>query len=382
MPVNTVQLFAQPSWQDIDRRRVLATELGRTMPAGEIRSNTQGIAHVMGKWGEAYQNHKAGKLDAEKRAALTKALGPKFQEMGVDPAFMDGMEGQDMARLYAQMAIQEAQRRASENSPDSELKRRYQQAQIANLESQTRERDNPLAKAERGLQPQYGVDANGNPVILQLGKDGTATQTKLPDGVTLSKEPIKIDAGTHFVLLDPITRQPVGQIPKELHQAEYEKATGKAQAEAAANLPSVNSEADRAIQMVDELLVHPGLESSVGTIQGRMPDWLMGAYDENVADFRTRIEQARGKAFLEAYNALRGGGQITEVEGNKAENALARLNMAVSEKDYRKALQDFKDAVRQGQQIMRTKAGAPIPQQDTGSGWSDMGGGVKIRRKQ
>lgn len=45
---------------------------------------------------------------------------------------------------------------------------------------------------------------------------------------------------------------------------------------------------------------------------------------------------------------LRNGGQITEVEGVKAENAMARLRAAQNETDYRSALQDFRDAVETG----------------------------------
>lgn len=36
------------------------------------------------------------------------------------------------------------------------------------------------------LNPVYGKDANGNTVLLQTGKNGTAVQSKLPDGVTLN----------------------------------------------------------------------------------------------------------------------------------------------------------------------------------------------------
>ena len=37
------------------------------------------------------------------------------------------------------------------------------------------------------------------------------------------------------------------------------------------------------------------------------------------------MEQIRGKNFLTAYQQLKGGGAITEIEGTKAEAAQARL---------------------------------------------------------
>ncbi len=65
----------------------------------------------------------------------------------------------------------------------------------------------------------------------------------------------------------------------------------------------------------------------------------------------------KGRAFLQAYTTLRGGGQITEVEGKKAEDALARLNRSLSETEAKQALADFRDAVTVGMQKLREKAG-------------------------
>lgn len=109
------------------------------------------------------------------------------------------------------------------------------------------------ARDKFGLNPQYGVDEQGNPVLLQVGSGGAAVKTQMPDGVTLSKEPIKLDAGTHFVLLDPITRQPVGQIPKDLAGAEREKAAGKALGDDTATFESLSAKM-------------PGLEKVVGDL--------------------------------------------------------------------------------------------------------------------
>lgn len=47
------------------------------------------------------------------------------------------------------------------------------------------------------LNPVYGKDADGNTVLLQMGKNGTASQSKLPEGVTLngvSNETLQADA--------------------------------------------------------------------------------------------------------------------------------------------------------------------------------------------
>ena len=77
------------------------------------------------------------------------------------------------------------------------------------------------------LTPQYGTDAAGNPVMLQTSPTGAAIQTRLPPGVRLSKEPIRIDTGTGVTLIDPVTRQPIGQIQKNIVGQESERQIGE-----------------------------------------------------------------------------------------------------------------------------------------------------------
>lgn len=216
----------------------------------------------------------------------------------------------------------------------------------------------PNGGDEYGLNPQYGIDAQGNPVLLQVGKGGTAIQTKMPEGVRLSKEPIKMDAGTHFVLLDPITRQPVGTVPKENYQEAFDKGAGaeagKAQGEAMVNLPTDLATAEQAIGELDALIEHPGLSAIVGPVDQYRPSWTMGAQGR---DALARFNQAKGRAFLQAFGMLKGGGQITEIEGQKAEQAMARMDRAQGEEEFKQALQDFRDAVKTGMEKMRQRAG-------------------------
>jgi hypothetical protein len=210
--------------------------------------------------------------------------------------------------------------------------------------------------SDLGLNPQYGTDAEGNPVLLQLGKNGQVVQSKMPEGVQLSKEPIKLDAGTHFVLLDPITRQPVGQIPKNVAGEASQTVEGKALGEARANLGQVEDTGNQVLSTIDSLVNDPYLDNMVGSVQGRLPN-----FSSDAARVQSKMDQIQGQAFLQAFNTLRGGGQITEIEGKKATDAIAALGTAQDEKDYRQALSNLRGVVATGLDRARQKAGSASP---------------------
>lgn len=257
------------------------------------------------------------------------------------------------------------QQQMRQRDPAYQLDMEYRRAQLAKMQ-QEMAGGGPV---ELGLTPQYGVDENGNPVLIQIGKDGRAIRTQLPEGVTLSKEPIKIDAGTHFVLLDPITRQPVGQIPKENYRAAYDTASGtedaKAAAEKRSDLPKVEQQAKLMLSTIDSLLSHPGFSSAVGW-QGNIPDFMIPAGTET-ADFMSLLDQINGQAFLQAFESLKGAGQITEIEGQKATQAISRLKRGLSEEEFKKAALELRSIIQTGLERARKAAGA-----SAGDGGSSM----------
>jgi hypothetical protein len=211
-----------------------------------------------------------------------------------------------------------------------------------------------------GLNPFYGVDAEGNPVVMQPNTSGKAVQTQLPQGVRLSREPIKLDAGSHFVLLDPVTRQQVGMIPKDLAGAASETAQGKATGEAIATLPGIMKTAGETLKSIEHVRSHPGRPWATGAL-GTLP----GVPGTAQRGFISAHKQLQGKTFLAAFDALRGGGAITEAEGAKATDALARLDRAQNDADFDSALDDLRDVIKAGMFVASTKArgrgGAPAP---------------------
>ncbi len=108
--------------------------------------------------------------------------------------------------------------------------------------------------------------------------------------------------------------------------------------------------ASSTLQVIDEALSHKGLSAAVGPLDARTPTILPDA-----TAFEAYHNQIKGKAFLQAFESLKGGGQITEIEGQKAEQAIARLDLAQSEEDYKKALKDLRDIVKLGLQRSQGK---------------------------
>ncbi len=227
-----------------------------------------------------------------------------------------------------------------------------------------------------GLTPQFGTDANGKTVMMQLGNDGSVKQVALPQGVQFSNKPIVSDAGTHFVLTDPITRQPVGMIPKNVAGAAAEKAVGTAAGEARAQIPGAEGMASQIGRQIDELANDPYLPNMVGPIASHLPN-----LTSDSARVQSRMDQLSGGAFLQARQMLKGGGAITDFESQKAEAAYARLNSAQSVADYRAALNEFKGAITAGLAKLKAQSGmVPGGGQPAGTGGapasSGQGGGA------
>ena len=211
------------------------------------------------------------------------------------------------------------------------------------------------------LNPVYGVGPDGKPAMVQTTKTGKAIQTELPTGFQISKDPIRVDLGTHIQLIDPQTRQPIGNpIQKDLAGAEREKVLGEETGKGMVALPQVLSTANQTLQSIEQVRNHPGRSWGTGAL-GTVP----GIPGTSQRGFVAALDQLKGKTFLEAFNALRGGGAITEAEGAKATNAMARLDRAQNKEDFEAGLNDLRDVVKAGMLRAAAKArtaGGSLPQ--------------------
>jgi hypothetical protein len=217
--------------------------------------------------------------------------------------------------------------------PVDPLEAQYKQAQINKLNKEASD------TGALGLVPIYGVDAQGNSVVMQPSKGGELRQSKLPEGVTV----------------DPMLNAQRKKLGTEL---------GDAQGKAQVNLPLAEKAATRITEQIDKVMNAPGLQRVTGTVYGRLPKVTNTSGPAKEA--QSRIDQILGGTFLQAYNDLRGAGQISNAEGQAAKEAYNRLqSQELDTPQYQEALMEFKTEVENLVEIARRKAGggaaAPAP---------------------
>lgn len=130
---------------------------------------------------------------------------------------------------------------------------------------------------------------------------------------------------------------------------------------------------DYRVNIIDQVLDSPNLAGVVGRIEGGVdPDSASGAalFNEGEQEVLALLEQIGGANFLQAFESLKGGGQITEIEGAKAEAAISRIgNRRMGVEGMTRALEELRQiyanarARKLGQEVPYPNVGA-IEQQD------------------
>lgn len=346
---------------------------------------TPGSAGLLGQLGGSYGQNVSDSSDSLMGFGMGMLSGATPQE-GFGNALAGMTAGQNMALKHRLMAQQEAERAAKVEAakayaakypqyagmlaanPDlavkfAEAEQKKSLDPVDPLDAQLKQahidyyhKQAAGGNPTYGLQPIFGQRVNpqtGEPetVMLQAGNNGSVTEPKLPDGVKLATGVEKIDTGTATVLVDKRTGNVISSTPKDIAGKEVAEATGKAQGAAVVNTPDANATADRMLQQIDEVKNHPG--KSWGTGMTSLGNGIPGT--EQYA-FQQRVDQLKGGTFLQSYNTLRGAGAITDIEGKKAEQAIARLNSGLSGREFDQALDDLKSVIQSGKERMNQKA--------------------------
>lgn len=267
------------------------------------------------------------------------------------------------------------------------------------------------------------VDQSGQRVTVNIYKDGTQSIVPFaPDKEKLSFQ----DLGGVVQGLDPLTGQPVGQgqrksvTPGEVLSANVNMrgqnmtdtrdrigiayntgfdapkfgfqnpnvpgvtpgmspatanqvagAFGKKRAEtveqAQVDLPGAIAQTQQTVKLVKDLVNHPGFS---GTVGAKGPSGMFAAAGYGIPgtdaqDFKVRLDQLKGQAFLQAYQTLKGGGSISNAEDAKATTAMNRMQTSQSEKEFKAAASEFTEVLQAGLARAQQKAAGNIS-----SGWS------------
>ena len=280
--------------------------------------------------------------------ALLQAPGQQLQSMG----------------LQGLMQIPEMEARATERKEDREMRAAEKQAQIQDrahelqmahqqrleaLQMQNASREQMAREQrefQRSMKEQFGA-ASAQPYFqpVQTGQGVMAFNAR-----TGRVEPVTGPDGKPIVgaAADPSLQ---GAIAGAKTGATTE---AKANAERMIEAPKVIAQGEETIRLVDDLLKSPGFKQAVGASRMFGVQKIPGT---SAKDFDVRLDQLKGQQFLQAFESLKGAGQITEVEGKKATDAIARMDAAGSESEFIKAANEFQGVIRQGVERARRAQG-------------------------
>ena len=284
------------------------------------------------------------------------------EDLMANPLFSDAEKAQLMAGVDRVMALPVDQRKAFMSSQGASASDLKPTLTSQNLGGTTRLVSTP---------------AFGGAATTVAGSEGAITMTPAQKREAEdSAKRLALDAqrvgleGRRVAVLEENNRR--DKDPAFQQQMATAKATGEAIAKgdvaAMQALPKVISRAEEGVRLIDELVgkrdsktgqllkgekPHPGFETSVGAT------WLPGARfvpGTDAASFMSRFDQIKGASFLEAFESLKSGGAITEKEGSKATDAINRMSIATTEKEFVSAAMDLQDVMRRGVQNAQTRA--------------------------
>jgi hypothetical protein len=214
--------------------------------------------------------------------------------------------------------------------------------------------------------PTFGKQIGAAPIQMRAkpGEVLTAETTRRGQNLldTREKENIAIRQEEQRRTGDPVFVQKMAQANA------MGQAIAKDSALAQQLLPKVIDTANETLSEIDSLIgkrdnkgkllkgeaPHPGFQDVVGATWRPGLRFVPGT---DAASFQTRFDQIKGGAFMQAYETLKGGGQITNVEGDKGTSAINRMNTAQSEQEFITAARDFQGVIRRAVERAKTRVG-------------------------
>jgi len=198
-----------------------------------------------------------------------------------------------------------------------------------------------------GVDMQFLTDAAGNPVIkndinmIDMGGGGV--------GAINAND---LDAGINEIVSreDATSANASSAGAQAVSTALAEDAVG-----AVINLESTQANARTMSDLFSRIRNHRGreavLDSNLGTLNPmlRIPN-------SAELDFNSILKELQGDVFMTAYKGLKGGGQITEIEGEKAEQAIQNMTLNQSKEQFMESLDILENIVMQATREATNKA--------------------------
>ena len=200
----------------------------------------------------------------------------------------------------------------------------------------------------------------GQPTLIQMRPDERGVLRPVKQGDV----PLSVDAtaGSNLTI-DPSVARPAPS------------ATVLKERQATQKLPEAIAMNNDAIRKIDEMIggvdangkplagakgkPHPGFGEAVGA--GFGTSMIPGTQGKS---FTIRHKEVLSQAFLDAFEALKGGGAITEKEGEKATAARTRMDLAQSEKEYMAAAREYQGVLKRGVENAKARiqrSGGTVP---------------------
>lgn len=237
--------------------------------------------------------------------------------------------------------------------------------------------------------PQMMRDEQGNVTWGQFGNRGSFTPVET-GGLSPYRPPVTFDVGDKRMVLDPVTGQ-MTEVAKglkpsqEIDYIEESKRTGTRATEetknlvaAEAALPGILQQVDIAESAVDDMMSIEGMEGFTGS--GAELNILLERGGTSRADFNALRDQAVNSVAMIEFDKLRGAGQITVEEVERAKRAATAIaSPKISDAMFLREVNKLRKYLQTVRTNAMTKAGqAPAESAPTAGGggntvnWGDL----------
>lgn len=149
--------------------------------------------------------------------------------------------------------------------------------------------------------------------------------------------------------------------PEIAGQKTYAQEKAQEDVKAQESVNKVTSQIDNISQTLTAFEKHPGFSDIVGAKGGGAILYYAGKetpiQGTQASGAQALLDQIKGQQFLSAFESLKGGGQISEKEGQQATNALSAIKSSTSEADIKKNIETLRKVLNIARERSITRAG-------------------------